>query len=201
MIKKLAICFLTLGILPLHVTHAASSKVRLKSSLNGAQTIVSTAFPITSTASGTPTIASVSLPVIGLATGALGTADFLISDDRSSIKYTLNVSVMPATSIFMSHIHLGPNGTNGPVIFWLYGYAAAAPSNSPVPPPFPIDNGPFTGEISGVLTAADFVATPSVGMNTLSEAIDNILAGNAYVNIHTVAYPIGEIRGSMNIVK
>jgi hypothetical protein len=139
--------------------------------------------------------------VTGLATAALGTADFVISDDRSTIKYTLKVSVMPATSIFMSHIHLGPNGTNGPVMFWLYGYAADAPSNSPVPPPFPIDNGPFTGEISGVLTASDFVATPSVGMNTFSEAIDNSLAGNAYVNIHTVAYPIGEIRGPMNIVK
>lgn len=49
------------------------------------------------------------IPVTGLVTGALGKADFRLMPG-GSLNYTLKVSVMPATEIFMAHIHLGPKG-------------------------------------------------------------------------------------------
>lgn len=170
---------------PLLIHHAAEG-APLSSPLSGAQTVTDTP------------VANATLPVTGLVTGSLGKATFRLSPDRSRLTYTLEVSVMPATTIFMAHIHLGPIGANGPVLFWLYGDPNLAPKNSPVPPAqFPVNNGPFTGQISGVLTAENFVSDASQGVSTFDEAVQNILAGNAYTNVHTVQYPQGEIRGQI----
>ncbi|UZR30197.1 CHRD domain-containing protein [Methylococcus mesophilus] len=187
MIKNLAVSLLALTLLPLQ---AAQAGPLLKSTLSGAQTVTDT------------TVGTATLPVTGLVTGSLGTAEFLLSPDRRALAYTLKVSVMPATAIFMAHIHLGPVGANGPVLFWLYGDPNLDPPNSPVPPnQFPRNDGPFTGQISGVLTAADFDPDPSQGVRNFEEAVKNILAGNAYTNVHTVQYPAGETRGQIETIK
>ncbi len=136
---------------------------------------------------------NVTIPVTGLVTGALGKADFRLMPD-GSLSYTLKVSVLPATPIFMAHIHLGPKGRNGPVMLWLFADAASGPNPAAV---FPRNDGPFIGEISGVLTAANLVMPANTGITSYADAIKNILAGNAYVNMHTVANPIGEIRGQL----
>jgi hypothetical protein len=44
------------------------------------------------------------------------------------------------------------------------------------------------------------VARPEIGINTLADALQSIVAGNAYVNIHTSQYPAGEIRGQLTPV-
>ena len=46
-----------------------------------------------------------------------------------------------------------------------------------------------------------FVARPAIGINTMQDAIQAILNGNAYVNIHTQQFPAGEIRGQLAVVK
>jgi hypothetical protein len=139
------------------------------------------------------TVDGATLPVTGLVSASVGEAHFRVSHDGNSLRYTLKVSVLPGTPIFMAHIHLGPKGQNGPIILWLFGDN----SNSPIGP-LVRDDGPFTGEILGVLTAADLFPQPSLGLNTFSDAIKNIMAGNAYVNVHTVAHPPGEIRGQIH---
>ena len=166
--------------------HAGS---KLEADVTGAEEVVDTVIvPATAT---TP---AVTLPVTGLVTGSLGKARFRLMPD-GSLSYTLNVSVMPATPIFMAHIHLGPKGRNGPVMLWLFGDAASGPNPAAA---FPRSDGPFMGEISGILTAANLTAPANTGVVNFTDAVRNILAGNAYVNVHTVARPGGEIRGQIS---
>lgn len=100
----------------------------------------------------------------------------------SSIDFVLNVDPMPATSITAAHIHVGAPGTNGPIIFSLYQS---------------IIDGPFTGSHSGTLQSFNLESQPSQGVSSFSDAINAILSGNAYVNVHTGAFPSGEIRGQL----
>ena len=179
-----------LGILGLLVMNSVEAAPVLTSPLSGGQTVTET------------TVANATLPVTGIVSGALGKATYRLSPDGTKLFYKLEVTVNPATPIFMAHIHLGPVGANGPVLFWLYGDPSLDPLNSPVPPSqFPVNDGPFTGQVSGVLTAADFDPDPTQGVRTFEEASQNILAGNTYTNVHTIQYPQGEIRGQIGKTK
>ena len=123
---------------------------------------------------------------------AKGQALFELSDDGSELYYTLIVANIQ--NVTASHIHLAPEGVNGPVVAFLYGSAPPA-------------GGRFDGVLAtGVITAADLVG-PLAGQ-PLSALIDNLRAGSAYVNVHTndgVAptntgpgdFPGGEIRGQV----
>lgn len=82
-----------------------------------------------------------------------------------------------------AHIHLGRPGENGPIVLFLYG------------PAIPVDIGAPTALTNGTFTAANLTG-PLRGM-PLSVLAQQIMAGNAYVNVHTVAHPAGEIRGQI----
>lgn len=87
----------------------------------------------------------------------------------------------------MAHIHIAPAGQEGPVAVWLY----------PSHPPAAMKNGEFTGVLArGSITAADLQG-PLKG-KTIADLVDDIKAGNAYVNVHTKANPGGEIRGQIH---
>ena len=188
MMKRLTL--LAIGMTLALSSLSAHAEHKLDAHITGAESVIDTVIvPATAT---TP---AVTLPVIGRVTGGVGGADFRLLPD-GSLSYTLKVAVLPATPIFMAHIHLGPKGRNGPVILWLFGDA----SKNPLPITLPRNDGPFTGEISGVLTAANLIRTPNTGIVNFADAITNILAGNAYVNVHTVANPHGEIRGQVSKV-
>jgi CHRD domain len=59
-----------------------------------------------------------------------------------------------------------------------------------------VKKGKFSGVLRwGTLTAADLVG-PLQG-KSISDLVDQIKAGNAYVNVHTEKYPAGEIRGQI----
>jgi len=123
-------------------------------------------------------------------TRARGNAHFEVSDDGMSVSYKLIVANIE--NVVASHIHVGAPGANGPVVVFLYG-------------PQPAGGGRLNGVIAeGTFTAANLVG-PLAGQ-PLSALLDNIQAGNAYVNVHTndgVAptntgpgdFPGGEIRG------
>jgi hypothetical protein len=78
-----------------------------------------------------------------------------------------------------AHIHWGPPGEAGPVIFPL-DHAGGSP-------------------ISQTLTPDDF--TPAEGgPQTFEEAVEAMHAGNTYVNVHTEMNQPGEIRGQLRLV-
>ena len=118
--------------------------------------------------------------VLGLLTGAVGTATVSVDATNEEVAVQLNLFNF-ATGTTAGHIHVGPRGVAGPVVL-----------------NFPIPTG-RTGDLplSFRLGVAAFVARPEIGINTMSDLIQAIVGGGAYVNIHTSQYPAGEIRGQL----
>lgn len=117
-------------------------------------------------------------------TAASGAAEFVLSDDGSSLSFTVEVEALEDTT--MAHIHLAPAGENGPPVVWLHTQEGA-PELVP---------GVFSGTLaSGTITADDLVG-PLEGA-TLDDLVAELVAGNTYVNVHTDAHPPGEIRGQI----
>jgi hypothetical protein len=123
---------------------------------------------------------------------AQGQAIFHLSKDGTALEYKLIASNID--NAFMAHIHLGPVGSNGPIVVFLYG---------PVAP----GGGRTDGVLAeGTITAEDLIG-PLLG-HSLNDLIDAMNTGGAYVNVHTndgVAptntgpgdFPGGEIRGQI----
>jgi hypothetical protein len=115
---------------------------------------------------------------------ARGTAVFKLSDDGLSLHYSLSVANLDNLS--QAHIHIAPAGVNGPVVAWLY----------PSGPPPQLIPGRTSGILAtGTITASDLVG-PLAGMS-FEALLNAIRAGDAYVNVHTSAFPGGEIRGQI----
>jgi len=118
-------------------------------------------------------------------TTAQGQATFKLSADGQSLSYKLIATNID--DVLMAHIHLAPAGSNGGIVVWLYPDA---------PPPVLIP-GRSTGVLAeGVITAADFVGT--LAGADMSDLVDELRSGGAYVNVHTTSHPGGEIRGQID---
>lgn len=80
-----------------------------------------------------------------------------------------------------AHLHCGAAGENGPVVAFLAGQAAPG----------------FDGDvkIEGTLKDSNII-NPACGA-TISELAHEMIFGNVYVNVHSVANPGGEIRGQV----
>jgi len=91
-----------------------------------------------------------------------------------TISYKLIVANID--NVFMAHIHVAPRGVPGPIKQWLY------PVSGPPPHLLP-------GRTDGTLAEGTFTPT-----SALLAAIES---GDAYVNVHTLLLPAGEIRGQL----
>ena len=124
---------------------------------------------------------------------ALGQAVFRLNAAGTVLSYDL-VS-QKISNIVAAHIHIAPQGVNGPIVQFLYGMvpAGGGPQVDDVVARGTIDGSGFSNTLQG---------------RPLSELIAAIEAGNAYVNVHTndgVAstagqpgdLPGGEIRGQI----
>jgi hypothetical protein len=121
-----------------------------------------------------------------------GQATFKLSKDGTALDYRLNVANID--NVIAAHIHVGAQGTNGPVVAFLFG--AVPPGGGP-------SNGVLaTGTITGASLTGPLAGQP------LSALIAEIRAGNTYVNVHTNDgvdppntgpgdFPGGEIRGQI----
>ena len=98
-------------------------------------------------------------------TTATGTATFDIVGDQ--INYTVTVTSL--TNPVVSHIHIAPDGENGPVRLNLCG--------TPDTPACATGDGVLITGSNGVT-----VGTPAI---TFDELVEAMRAGNAYVNVHT----------------
>lgn len=148
---------------------------------------------------GTPLSADEEVMPAGVVndSNARGNAVFQLSAGGTSLSYRLIVANIE--NVFMAHIHLQAAGFNGPVVVWLYPSTAVAPG--------PLGEGRLNGVIAeGTITAANLVG-PLAGQ-PLSALVDQIKAGNTYVNVHTNDgvdptntgpgdFPGGEIRGQI----
>jgi hypothetical protein len=123
---------------------------------------------------------------------AQGQAILQVSQDGNALHYKLIVSNIE--NVVAAHIHLGAEGTNGMVVAFLYGPAAAGAGRT-------------DGVLAeGTITSDDLVNT--LQGQTVADLLAHIEAGNAYVNVHTndgIAptntgpgdFPGGEVRGQI----
>jgi hypothetical protein len=123
--------------------------------------------------------------VPAVTTTAFGFAEVELSEDNNTLSF--EVVVCNIANVTMSHIHVGAAGANGPVVIPFYGH------------PSPLFNSTRGCDTlaEGTRTSADLVARPDQGINTWTDFINALVAGNAYVNVHTTAHPAGEIRGQL----
>ncbi len=117
-------------------------------------------------------------------TRARGQATFQLGKDGSSIQY--KVILANIENVRMAHIHLAPADANGPVVAWLY----------PPRPPAELIPGRFNGILAEGVITDDALVGPLEDM-TIDDLLDEIRAGNTYVNVHTNQHPGGEVRGQI----
>ena len=122
---------------------------------------------------------------------ARGSVKFKLNRDGSAITYKLTARRIQ--NVVDAHIHVGPRGENGAVAVHLL-----EPEGTRV--------GRRKVTVRGTITAAELTG-PLAGM-TLTDLVNQMTAGNTYVNVHTSDgvppdntgpgdFPGGEVRGQI----
>ena len=133
-----------------------------------------------------------------LSTAGNGTLEARLNHDGTELSYTLsyagpfNASGNPS-NVTQSHIHFGGPAFTGGVSAFLCTNLGNGPAGTPACPT-------QSGTVSGVITQTSIVGPTGQGIapGEYAELIRAIRAGAAYANIHTVAFPPGEIRGQIS---
>lgn len=136
-----------------------------------------TSFNVTVTAASTLYIATLTPESNHPSTGA-GTATLQVAADgtRAVLRFQYSNLTSPKVA---EHLHHGGPGVDGPIIFDI---------DTPSPP------SPPTQQADGSYL---WIFDP-VGSPTPAEIVSEIAAGNYYINVHTVNFAGGEIRGQFN---
>jgi|SRR2546427_981842 len=123
---------------------------------------------------------------------ATGDWSAVVDPTMTSVTFTMTYSDL-STAVLFSHIHFGQPGVNGGVMVFFCNNTANGPQPRPCPTP--------GGTVSGTFTAADVQAVTSQGISVgnLGDVIAAIRTGRAYVNVHSVRSPGGEIRGRVRV--
>ena len=116
-------------------------------------------------------------------TGAVGTVEVSVDATNRELAVTLKVFNLP-TPATAGHIHVGSKGTGGPTVLNF-------------PPSLVGRTGDFTMVFR--LGPAALNVRAAIGIHTIEDAIQAIVGGNSYVNVHTTQYPGGEIRGQLAV--
>ena len=120
-------------------------------------------------------------------TTAFGFAEVRLFQNGTSSAIEFRVIVCNITNVTHSHIHVGAIGTNGNIIVHFFDQPST-PVSSP--------DG-CTTLAHGVRGPTDLKPDPSAGINTWDDFVHALTTGNTYVNVHTLANPLGEIRGQL----
>ncbi len=113
-------------------------------------------------------------------TKATGDVEIMPGKDGSELGYTLNIKDI--INVTAAHIHAGKKGVEGPPVVGLFGG--------------PKKDGTFSGVLAkGTITNKDLTG-PLAG-KTVADLVKLIKDGDAYVNVHTVGHPGGEVRGQL----
>lgn len=135
--------------------------------------------------------------VPAVSTAASGRFEAVVARDGLSFDYELTYSGLQA-AVLQVHIHFAQRSVNGPIIIWLCGTATnPGPAGTSVCPPNVAGQ---ESEVRGRITSANVLASPAaqqLAAGELAEALAAMRAGAAYVNVHTVISPGGEIRGQL----
>jgi hypothetical protein len=124
-------------------------------------------------------------------TSGSGQLSLRLDTKTDTATYTLIFSGLTSLAT-MAHIHFGQPHVPGGIMVWL---CQTTVERSPVPTTKFCPRG--GGSVSGTITADDIVAIS--GENVLAgdftALVEAIGSGSAYANVHSVNFPLGELRG------
>ncbi len=132
-------------------------------------------------------------PTTVIVSDAEAKVNIKLDEEHDSATYILRVTE-PIENLTQSHLHRGAPGVNGPVAIFLY----------PAAPPAQLIPGTTEGIVrKGEWTQANLCYAPAApycveGVGNWDAFIADLKAGNLYLNLHTTAYPPGEIRGQVH---
>jgi hypothetical protein len=121
-----------------------------------------------------------------------GTLKLTLDRRAKTLTFTLTYSNLTPDA-FMAHIHFAPVHVAGGIMIWFCG-------GPPVTPPAGTQPCPASGgTVTGTITAADVqsIAAQNVMAGDFDAVEDALENNSAYANVHTVAFPNGEIRGQI----
>jgi hypothetical protein len=123
--------------------------------------------------------------------GGTATLDLELDRQAQTLTFTLTYSGLNAP-ITQSHVHFGKRHVGGGVMAFFCSNLGTGPAGTQAcPAP--------AGTVTGTITPASVIGPAGQGVTPgnfdgLVEALDN---DTAYGNIHTTAFPAGEIRGQV----
>lgn len=135
---------------------------------------------------------------------SFGTATFELSDDQSTLTFTVTVENIdftgsqtadPNDDLSVAHIHGGETVTPTTTAGVVFGFIGT-PFNDTSPTDTVVT--PFATGVGGTVTSK---WDANEGNNTtLTDQLDNLFAGRLYINFHTTQFPAGEIRGALVLI-
>src|SRR6266550_69043 len=128
----------------------------------------------------------------GVSSTASGTFSATIDEDATppNITYTLTYVGLSGPALF-SHIHFGNRYDSGGVAAFLCGGSTkpACPAGTTT-----------EATVTGTIIPSDVMgpASQGIGPGEFGKLVDAIRSGVTYVNVHSPAFPQGEIRGQIS---
>jgi hypothetical protein len=122
-----------------------------------------------------------------------GRIEVKFNRDDTLARFQLKVEKVGTGRIIQAHLHCGPKEVNGPVVvFLLTPLPNAASYNDKTEIRFAL-----TDDNVVALAEGHGSTCPETQITNLAELKAAIEAGNIYANVHSVAFPGGEIRGQL----
>ena len=126
--------------------------------------------------------------VPSVATTATGQAVLHLNASGTELDFMLMVANID--DVTQAHIHCGAADVAGPVVVFLYGLGPVVSPNGVL--------AQGTRGAGNVIPRPSSAACPG-GVANFAELIAKMQSGDAYVNVHTVVNPGGEIRGQIQL--
>lgn len=130
-----------------------------------------------------------------VATSANGSASLTLNDAQTRLEINIQIDGLDLDGnqtpglnddVTGAHIHTAPPGSNGGVVFGFIG------------PNSDLNGDLIINAASGTIFSAWDLSEGNG--TTLGAQLTNLLNGNLYINVHTMAVPSGEIRGQIEVV-
>ena len=142
------------------------------------------------------------VPTVPAFEGASGIATFVLNDAQDALSYDVLITGLnfpPAsppgpTDMTRLHIHRGPAGVAGPIVFGMIETATPPPIQQSDLDDLMIDASAGLIHVTGVWDGAEGNAGA-----TLAGELGNLFSGNLYINAHTGDHASGEIRGLITV--
>lgn len=128
---------------------------------------------------------------VAISTPASGQFRAQINNSAQEITWRLTYADL-GTAVTQAHVHFGSPAQSGGVSFFLCSNLGTGPVGTQTCPAAP-------ASISGTIRPADVIGPTGQGIaaGEFTEVVQAIRAGFTYVNVHTTAFPAGEIRAQL----